>query len=76
VDDPLPDPSPKSNEPKRSTVVYATKAQVPYRKDDNFPTYNGAQGMVYRANRSYGIYSIRAFAIKEIHLRSGEEQKN
>lgn len=75
-DDPPPDPSPKSDQPKRfTTVVYATKAQVPYRKDDNFPTYNGAQGVVYRANRSYGIYSTRAFAIKEIHLRSGEERK-
>jgi serine/threonine protein kinase len=83
-----------SNEPERHkrpelskmNVVrsYATKALVPYTKDDNFPESRGAQDAVYKAvlKTTSGLLQrsrIQAFAIKEIQLvdnRTRERLRN
>ncbi|KAL5353257.1 hypothetical protein ACLOAV_001293 [Pseudogymnoascus australis] len=54
--------------------TYATKAQVPYKRDDDTPSFNGAQGVVYKANLSSGLYSKRSFATKEIRLSGPVER--
>jgi hypothetical protein len=52
---------------------YASRAFVPYIKDDERPTFAGAQGAVYRATRTTTNGMLRrtqveSFAIKEIRL--------
>ncbi|KFY97563.1 hypothetical protein V498_01985 [Pseudogymnoascus sp. VKM F-4517 (FW-2822)] len=54
--------------------TYATKAQVPYKRDDDSPSFNGAQGVVYKADLSSGLYSKRSFATKEIRLSGPQER--
>jgi serine/threonine protein kinase len=63
---------------------YATKALVPYIKDDERPSFSGAQGAVYRATLTTTTGLLRrahvdAFAIKEIRLgdiRARERLRN
>lgn len=54
--------------------TYATKAQVPYKRDDDSPSFTGGQGVVYKANLSSGLYSSRSFATKEIRLSGPKER--
>lgn len=54
--------------------TYATKAQVPYKRDNDSPSFTGAQGVVYKANLSSGLYSLRSFATKEIRLSGPDER--
>lgn len=63
---------------------YATKALVPYIKDDERPSFSGAQGAVYRATltTTTGLLHrahVDTFAIKEIRLgdiRARERLRN
>jgi serine/threonine protein kinase len=63
---------------------YATKALVPYVKDDERPSFSGAQGAVYRATLTTTTGLLRrahvdTFAIKEIRLgdiRARERLRN
>jgi serine/threonine protein kinase len=54
---------------------YATQKLVPYPRDNDSPSFGGAQGVVYKANVPSGLYGTRAFAVKEIHLSGDKEQK-
>jgi serine/threonine protein kinase len=54
--------------------TYTTKAQVPYKRDDDSPSFNGSQGVVYKANLPSGLYSSRSFAVKKIRLSGTAER--
>ena len=81
---PLVEPRPYDLPDRNEIRSYATKALVPYIKDDERPSFSGGQGAVYRATLTTTTGLLRrahveAFAIKEIRLgdiRARERLRN
>lgn len=61
---------------QREIVTYATRALVPYKRDEDHPSLHGGQAIVFRATRtspSIGIcHRVDTFAIKEISTRDSK----